>query len=132
MTDSDRGSGRKPRVSSVDIYVGQRMRARRIVLGLTQQQLADLIGVTYQQSNKYEQGVNRISAARLHTIAEVLGVSVNYFFEGLDSGEPVVQTESSRLVLEIGKCLASMSPKSLQILLKIAEGFRELEAARRT
>lgn len=108
------------------------MRARRIVLGLTQQQLADLIGVTYQQSNKYEQGVNRISAARLHTIAEVLGVSVNYFFEGLDSGEPVVQTESSRLVLEIGKCLASMSPKSLQILLKIAEGFRELEAARRT
>ena len=60
------------------------------MLGLTQQQLADLIGVTYQQAHKYERGINRVSAGRLFEIARVLSVPVSYFFEGLDkqSGRP--------------------------------------------
>jgi transcriptional regulator with XRE-family HTH domain len=53
--------------------------------GLTQQKMADLIGVTYQQAHKYENGVNRIAAGRLYIIAQVLGVDVSYFFEGLQS-----------------------------------------------
>src|ERR1700729_2172276 len=72
------------RTQDIDRHVGARVRERRIMLGFTQQQLADLIGVTYQQAHKYERGINRISAGRLFEIAHVLSVPVNYFFEGLD------------------------------------------------
>jgi transcriptional regulator with XRE-family HTH domain len=61
------------------------MRERRIMLGLTQQQMAERIGVTYQQAHKYEKGINRIASGRLYNIAQALGVDVGYFFEGLDS-----------------------------------------------
>ncbi|MFO1152910.1 MAG: helix-turn-helix transcriptional regulator [Rhodospirillales bacterium] len=68
----------------VDAYVGSRIRERRVMLGLSQQQMANLIGVTYQQAHKYERGINRISAGRLYEIGRVLRVPVSYFFEGLD------------------------------------------------
>ena len=71
---------------AVDQHVGARMRERRIMLGLSQQQLAELIGVTYQQANKYERGINRISAGRLSRIATALGVDVEYLFDGLAEG----------------------------------------------
>lgn len=76
----------KPVSQSVDVdsYVGSRIRERRVMLGLSQQQMANLIGVTYQQAHKYERGINRISAGRLFEIARVLRVPVSYFFEGLD------------------------------------------------
>src|SRR5215218_765927 len=74
----------RPRAQDIDRYVGARMRERRIMLGLTQQQLADLIGVTYQQAHKYEKGINRIAAGRLSSIARTLGVDVNWFFEGME------------------------------------------------
>jgi transcriptional regulator with XRE-family HTH domain len=61
------------------------MRERRIMLGLTQQQMAELIGVTYQQAHKYEKGINRVASGRLYNIAQALGVDVGYFFEGVDS-----------------------------------------------
>jgi transcriptional regulator with XRE-family HTH domain len=67
----------------VDSYVGSRIRERRVMLGLSQQQMANLIGVTYQQAHKYERGINRISAGRLFEIARVLRVPVGYFSEGL-------------------------------------------------
>jgi transcriptional regulator with XRE-family HTH domain len=70
--------------------VGARIRERRIMLGLTQQQLADLIGVTYQQAHKYEKGINRIAAGRLSGIAHALGVEVGYFFEGADVAQTPV------------------------------------------
>jgi transcriptional regulator with XRE-family HTH domain len=57
------------------------MRERRIMLGLTQQQMAELIGVTYQQAHKYEKGINRVAAGRLYSIAQTLGVEVGYFYE---------------------------------------------------
>src|SRR5690242_21960643 len=60
------------RTQDTDRYVGARIRERRIMLGLTQQQLADLIGVTYQQAHKYERGINRVSAGRLFEVAQVL------------------------------------------------------------
>ena len=76
----------KPAAREVDVdgYVGGRIRERRVMLGLSQQQMAKLIGVTYQQAHKYERGINRISAGRLYEIARVLRVPVSYFFDGLD------------------------------------------------
>lgn len=70
----------------IDLHIGARMRQRRIKLGLTQQQMAELIGVTYQQAHKYEKGVNRLAAARLYQIACALGVDISYFFEGALAG----------------------------------------------
>ena len=63
----------RPRAQDIDRSVGARMRERRMMLGLTQQQMAELIGVTYQQAHKYETGINRISAGRLYQIAQALG-----------------------------------------------------------
>jgi transcriptional regulator with XRE-family HTH domain len=76
----------KPATREVDVdgYVGGRIRERRVMLGLSQQQMANLIGVTYQQAHKYERGINRISAGRLYEIARVLRVPVSYFFDGLE------------------------------------------------
>jgi transcriptional regulator with XRE-family HTH domain len=79
------------------------MRERRIMLGLTQHQLAELIGVTYQQAHKYEKGINRISAGRLYHIAQALGVEVSYFFEGLGRDNPVKAPAQQRLLLELGR-----------------------------
>lgn len=69
---------------SVDVHVGQRVRQRRWMLGVTQQQLADHVGIKFQQIQKYETGANRISSSRLWDIAHVLEVPVAYFFEGLE------------------------------------------------
>jgi transcriptional regulator with XRE-family HTH domain len=79
------------------------MRERRIMLGLTQQQMAELIGVTYQQAHKYEKGINRVAAGRLYNIAQALGVEVGYFFEGLRSDTAFKATPQQRLLLELGR-----------------------------
>jgi transcriptional regulator with XRE-family HTH domain len=69
----------------IDLHLGKRLRARRRLLGLTQQQLALVVGVRFQQIQKYECGANRISASRLWRLAEVLGVAIGYFYDGLES-----------------------------------------------
>lgn len=69
----------------VDIHVGKRIRHRRWMLGTTQQQLADGVGIKFQQIQKYETGTNRVSASRLWDIASQLDVPVAFFFEGLDT-----------------------------------------------
>lgn len=68
---------------SVDSFVGKRLRQRRRLLGLTQQQLAAAVGVRFQQIQKYECGANKISASRLWSLAQALQVQPDYFFEGL-------------------------------------------------
>ena len=74
------------------------------MLGLSQQQMANLIGVTYQQAHKYERGINRISAGRLFEIARVLRVSVGYFFEGLEEqGGEGDLTVRQRMCLELAR-----------------------------
>jgi transcriptional regulator with XRE-family HTH domain len=72
----------------IDLHLGKRLRARRRLLGLTQQQLAIVVGVRFQQIQKYECGANRISASRLWRLAEVLGVPVGYFYDGLETERP--------------------------------------------
>src|SRR5271163_2988361 len=89
------------RAQDIDHHVGARVRERRIMLGFTQQQLADLIGVTYQQAHKYERGINRISAGRLFEIAHVLSVPVNYFFEGLEGDPARAASPRERMCLEL-------------------------------
>jgi transcriptional regulator with XRE-family HTH domain len=68
----------------VDVHVGKRVRHRRWKLGVTPQQLAERVGIKFQQIQKYETGMNRISASRLWDIAEALEVQISFFFEGLD------------------------------------------------
>ncbi|WP_439105219.1 helix-turn-helix domain-containing protein [Celeribacter marinus] len=68
----------------VDVHVGKRVRHRRWMVGMTQQQLAEKVGIKFQQIQKYETGMNRVSASRLWDIAEALGVPVAFFFEGAD------------------------------------------------
>ncbi|TCP41759.1 helix-turn-helix domain-containing protein [Rhodovulum marinum] len=68
----------------VDVHVGKRIRHRRWMVGMTQQQLAEKVGIKFQQIQKYETGMNRVSASRLWDIADALDVPVSFFFEGLD------------------------------------------------
>jgi transcriptional regulator with XRE-family HTH domain len=74
----------------IDLHLGKRLRARRRLLGLTQQQLAQVVGVRFQQIQKYECGANRISASRLWELSEVLNVPISYFYEGLQSSPRAV------------------------------------------
>jgi transcriptional regulator with XRE-family HTH domain len=96
------------RTQDVDRHVGARVRERRIMLGFTQQQLADLIGVTYQQAHKYERGINRISAGRLYEIAHVLSVPVNYFFDGLEGDVSRAASPRERMCLELARNFAQI------------------------
>jgi transcriptional regulator with XRE-family HTH domain len=69
----------------IDLHIGRRLRARRRLLGLSQPQLADAVGVKFQQIQKYECGEDRISASRLWGLSEALNASVDYFYEGLEA-----------------------------------------------
>jgi transcriptional regulator with XRE-family HTH domain len=68
----------------VDTHVGQKVRQRRMLVGMSQEKLASALGLTFQQVQKYERGANRISASKLHEVARTLKVPISYFFEGLD------------------------------------------------
>ena len=96
------------RTQDIDHHVGARVRERRIMLGLTQQQLADLIGVTYQQAHKYERAINRISAGRLFEIAHVLSVPVSYFFTGLEQDSERAISPRERMCLELARNFAQI------------------------
>ena len=100
-------AGVTPRASGADRHVGNRIRERRVMLGLSQQQLAQMIGVTYQQAHKYERGLNRISAGRLYDIARVLSVPISWFFEGMNAEPaPVEMTPRQRMGLELARNFA--------------------------
>ena len=75
------GQGRKS--TSVDVYIGGRIRARRKALGVSQEQLARSLGIAFQQVQKYEHGANRVSASKLYDVAKILDVPISFFFDGL-------------------------------------------------
>ncbi len=82
--------------NDIDVHLGKRLRRRRRLLGLTQQQLAGTVGVRFQQIQKYECGANRISASRLWQLSEALEVPVGYFYDGLsDADRRELQSESA-------------------------------------
>lgn len=92
------------RATDTDRHVGNRIRERRVMLGLSQQQMAELIGVTYQQAHKYERGINRISAGRLFEISNVLQVPVSFFFEDMGRAEGGGELNTrQRMCLELAR-----------------------------
>ena len=122
-------AGRRARPQDVDRYVGARIRERRIMLGLTQHQMADLIGVTYQQAHKYEKGINRVAAGRLYSIARALGVDVSYFYEGVQSCRGLVPSASQRMVLDLARNFLNMDPKHREAVAKFARALAEDDRA---
>ena len=109
------GEAHHPRPQDADRHVGAKLRQRRLSLGLTQQGLAELIGVTYQQAHKYEKGINRIAAGRLYTIAKALGVEVGFFYDGIDA-EPgaFAPTAKQRRLLELSRSFSSITSQRQQ------------------
>lgn len=111
--------------SAVDKHVGNRVRVRRIFVGMSQERLGDSLGVTFQQVQKYEKGTNRIGASRLQNIAKVLGVPVSYFFEGAPSEDGGVD----------GFAENAQTPYAFDILstpegIQLAKAFSQIEDAR--
>ena len=91
----------RTRAQDADRHVGARMRERRIMLGMSQQQMFELIGVTYQQAHKHQKGINRVAAGWLYRIAQALGVKVGYFFEGLETESRFVPSPQERMLLDL-------------------------------
>jgi transcriptional regulator with XRE-family HTH domain len=79
--DADVDSKGSRRPNPIDVHVGGRVRFRRMLLGMSQEKLGEKLGLTFQQIQKYEKGINRIGASRLFDLAQVLGVSVQFFYE---------------------------------------------------
>jgi transcriptional regulator with XRE-family HTH domain len=77
---------RESRPSPIDVHVGSRIRLRRTLLGMSQERLGDALGLTFQQVQKYERGVNRVGASRLFDISRVLDVPISFFFEDMPEG----------------------------------------------
>ncbi len=111
---------RKPRKSSgrmaskgfpnpIDVHVGQRIRQRRTLLGMSQMKLAESIGLTFQQVQKYERGANRVGSSRLFDLARVLEVPISYFFEDMEAN--VATKSPSRLM---GVAEARMQPFAIE------------------
>ncbi|HWY15487.1 MAG TPA: helix-turn-helix domain-containing protein [Rhizomicrobium sp.] len=71
----------KKQANSIDAQVGNRVRLRRMLVGMSQEKLGEMLGLTFQQVQKYEKGVNRIGAGRLYRVGQILGVPVSYFYE---------------------------------------------------
>lgn len=118
-------------IQSVDIHVGKRLRQRRLLMGLTQSQLAESAGVTFQQLQKYEMAKNRISASRLWAIAQTLEVTTEFFFKGLSQAEAeishsgVVDVFDNAEVLELLKAYFSIPENRRQAVLDLAKGLGE-------
>jgi transcriptional regulator with XRE-family HTH domain len=123
--------------NAIDGYVGERVRLRRKLLGMSQASLADALGITFQQIQKYEKGINRIGASRLLRMAEVFGVPVGFFFENgaavaVEGGiqletDPVAVFMASKEGLALGKAfIAIEDPNVRNKLLALARSLGSL------
>ena len=121
---------------SIDVYVGSRLRARRLALGMSQEKLADAVGITFQQIQKYEKGSNRISASRVQQLSNILQVAVGYFFEKAP-GHQKLKAPSGDYVSEFlatadGRALAKafMQIKNTQVRHRIVKLANEIAGER--
>jgi len=99
---------KKGAADPIDRHVGNRVRMRRIMMGLTQEKLAEALGITFQQVQKYERGINRVSASRLQRLTEVLQVPIEFFFDGVSETKGA-QTDAS----DVSEFLATSEGLSL-------------------
>ncbi len=104
-------SDRSP--NPVDLHVGARIRMRRKVLGVSQEKLADELGLTFQQVQKYERGANRVSASKLFEIARALAAPVSYFFDGLSETNGDIAAGDRRAEASMHDFL--MTPEGLEL-----------------
>lgn len=142
MPDARSGAPANQRsANSVDGHVGSRVRLRRLELGLSQEKLADQLGITFQQVQKYERGTNRIGASRLHQIAIVLQASITYFFEGATehvtprsaNSSPLSQALSDPATIRLVRAFANISdPQLKQKAVGIIEAIAETPSAKNT
>jgi transcriptional regulator with XRE-family HTH domain len=112
----------------IDAHVGLRVRQRRMVVGITQADLAKAVGLTFQQIQKYESGSNQIASSRLYELASALGVPVTFFFEGLAASERargypetlslLATTEAQRLILSYWKISKGTVRKNVRDLIQ--------------
>ena len=126
---------RKKQANPIDIQVGNRVRIRRMLIGMSQERLGDLLGLTFQQVQKYEKGVNRIGAGRLYEVARILNVPVNFFYEGVSEvtgqpglgeseGAPVMDFVSSGEGLQLS--LAFMKIKDAKVRKRVLDLVKSL------
>jgi transcriptional regulator with XRE-family HTH domain len=133
----------KKQTNPVDVQVGNRVRIRRMLIGMSQERLGELLGLTFQQVQKYEKGVNRIGAGRLFDVSRILGVPIDYFYEGIGgqlaaqagsaeySAPPVMEFVSSGEGLQLS--LAFMKIKDAKVrkrVLDLVKSLAEEEAAK--
>src|SRR3712207_6060540 len=85
--------------SPIDKHVGSRVRMRRMLVGMSQERLGEALKITFQQVQKYEKGTNRISASRLQQIANVLGVTIDFFYEGATSDGTAAAPDATAVLL---------------------------------
>ncbi|VAV98012.1 Transcriptional regulator, Xre family [hydrothermal vent metagenome] len=120
--------------NSIDIYVGRRLRRRRRLLGLTQANLGEQVGIRFQQIQKYECAANRISASRLFDLSEALHVPVQYFYDGLNAKDPANDTGalpsdilSQRETMELVRAYYSLNEEPRRRLLDLAKAMGKPE-----
>ena len=114
----------------IDVHIGRRVRRRRRLLGLTQEQLAGACGVRFQQIQKYECGANRVSAARLRRLARALEVPVGYFFDGLDDAQETPIARSSDESVDLIRTYYQLGERPRRRLLDLAKSLNgESDAA---
>jgi transcriptional regulator with XRE-family HTH domain len=111
---SPRAKPGRPRAGALDALVGKRARERRLALGLTQQQLAEMVGITYQQLHKYETGANRLPAGRLFLLAGALGVEVGHFFGETGTEVTTAPTAQRRALLDLVRNFARIPDRKQQ------------------
>ena len=126
----------EPMGDSIDVHLGKRLRRRRRLLGLTQQQLAGACGVRFQQIQKYECGANRITASRLYDLARAMNVSVQYFYDGMvapgtvpNAANDAEQMEgdilSQKETLELVRAYYRLSERPRRRLLELAKALEQ-------
>lgn len=115
----------------VDVHVGKRIRHRRWMVGMTQQQLAEQVGIKFQQIQKYETGMNRVSASRLWEISETLDVPVDHFFEGLKEDAATVEGQdflADKEAMELIRAYYAMPENQRRRLFDLARVLSESAA----
>ncbi len=110
----------------VDVHVGGRVKARRTLIGMSQEELGNHVGLTFQQIQKYEKGMNRIGAGRLWQFSLILGQPISWFFEGIGErkrkgDDPLVKPETLKLVRYLSACDRDVQ-KHLAALVKAVAG----------
>lgn len=116
-----------PGAKDFDKSLGKVIRRERVRRGLSQQEIADAIGVTYQQFHKYEHGINRVSASRLYDIAKAMGIPAQYFFEEVEEPTAASRTEGQRMCLELARNFAQITDEKQRAAL--SQLARSLAAA---